>query len=572
MAPETRYAKTPDGYYIAYQVVGEGPIDLVWQFDFFGNVDVVWEAPSSAKWLEGLASFSRLILHDRRGTGLSSRNVDPPNLETRVDDLRVVLDTVGSEQAVLVGAMEGGAPNAMFAAAAPERVRSMVWWGASARSLWAPDYPWGATEEYQAATREAIERSWGTEGFGRAFVEVEASVEHPISEGSVSNLGKVSRHTGTPDVGLQLEQIWNDTDVRNVLPSVRVPVLALWVRDGAYVDEVTYTASLFPQAELVLVPGTSESDAAVQDAALDAIRAFIGVDRAPMGLDTILSTVLFTDIVDSTQLQAIARRPRVEGTRAPAPRGRPRGVGTLARGRERHSGRRLLRHLRRPGSRDPLRAGGDGAGAPPRHPDPRRGAHRGVRSDRREVRGAQRLDRRPGGLQRRPVRGTRVPDGEGPRGGIRTRVRGRGRTRTEGCARAVALVSGGPMTLIPSVHYTKNGDFSLAYQVTGAGPKDLIYLPADAGNVVGNWFAPEHARFMEQLASFSRLVITDRRGMGCSDRLPPGIAPTLEELVDDLLVVMEQAMASPATILAGDESTLHRDDGGGDCTRTGSKA
>jgi class 3 adenylate cyclase len=303
-APETRYAKTPDGYYIAYQVVGEGPIDLVWQFDFFGNVDVTWEEPSNARWLEGLASFSRLILHDRRGTGLSSRNVDPPNLETRVDDLRVVLDAVGSDDVVLVGAMEGGAPNAMFAAAAPERVRSMVWWGASARSLWAPDYPWGATEEYQAATRGAIERSWGTDDFGRAFVEIEASVEHVIGDEAVGGLGKLSRHTGTPDVALQLERIWNETDVRQVLPSVHAPVLALWMRDAASADEVTYTASLFPQAELVLVPGTSESDPNVQDAALDAIRAFVGVDRAPTGLDTILSTVLFTDIVDSTQIQA----------------------------------------------------------------------------------------------------------------------------------------------------------------------------------------------------------------------------------------------------------------------------
>ncbi len=112
------------------------------------------------------------------------------------------------------------------------------------------------------------------------------------------------------------------------------------------------------------------------------------------------------------------------------------------------------------------------------------------------------------------------------------------------------------MTLIPSVHYAKNGDFTLAYQVTGAGAKDLIYLPMDAGNVVGNWFVPEHATFMERLASFSRLVVTDRRGLGCSDRLPPGVAPTLEELVDDLLVVMEQAMASPATIFASDDSAF----------------
>jgi class 3 adenylate cyclase len=112
------------------------------------------------------------------------------------------------------------------------------------------------------------------------------------------------------------------------------------------------------------------------------------------------------------------------------------------------------------------------------------------------------------------------------------------------------------MTIIPAVQYAKSGEFTLAYQVTGTGPKDIIYLPVLTPNVVGNWFVPEHARFMERLASFSRLVITDRRGLGCSDRLPPGQAPTLEELVDDLLVVMESAYASPATVLAGDETAF----------------
>jgi class 3 adenylate cyclase len=113
-----------------------------------------------------------------------------------------------------------------------------------------------------------------------------------------------------------------------------------------------------------------------------------------------------------------------------------------------------------------------------------------------------------------------------------------------------------PMTVIPPVQYVKNEGFSLAYQVLGTGPRDLIYLPHETPNVVANWFVPEHARYMERLASFSRLVITDRRGMGCSDRLPPGKAPTLEELVGDLLVVMESAYASPATILAGAETAF----------------
>ncbi|MEX2420191.1 MAG: alpha/beta hydrolase, partial [Actinomycetota bacterium] len=112
------------------------------------------------------------------------------------------------------------------------------------------------------------------------------------------------------------------------------------------------------------------------------------------------------------------------------------------------------------------------------------------------------------------------------------------------------------MTAIPSVQYAKNRDFTLAYQVTGTGPKDLVYLLFETPNVVGNWFIPEHARFMERLSSFSRLVITDRRGMGCSDRLPPGQSPTLEDLVDDLLVVMETAYATPAIVLAGSETAF----------------
>jgi class 3 adenylate cyclase len=112
------------------------------------------------------------------------------------------------------------------------------------------------------------------------------------------------------------------------------------------------------------------------------------------------------------------------------------------------------------------------------------------------------------------------------------------------------------VTGIPSTQYAKNGDFTLAYQVTGTGRHDLIYLLSETPNVVANWFVPEHARFMERLASFSRLVITDRRGMGCSDRLAPGTSPVLEDLVDDLLVVMETANAFSATLLAGLETAF----------------
>jgi pimeloyl-ACP methyl ester carboxylesterase len=138
--PETRYVETADGVYIAYQVAGEGPVDVAWQPDFLGNIDLLWETPILGPLFRGLASFARLIIHDRRGTGLSSRNVSPPNLETRVADLSVVLDAVGSERPVLAGVLEGGASNALLAASSPERVHSIVWWSPAARSVWSPDY------------------------------------------------------------------------------------------------------------------------------------------------------------------------------------------------------------------------------------------------------------------------------------------------------------------------------------------------------------------------------------------------------------------------------------------------
>ena len=133
--------------------MGDGPIDIVWQFDWLGNVDTIWEYRPSAEWFRGLASFSRLILHDRRGTGASSRNVDPPNLETRVADLTIVLDAVGSERPVLGGALEGGAPEHLVRATFPERAHSLFWWYPAPRTTLAPDYPFGASQDLIARTR-----------------------------------------------------------------------------------------------------------------------------------------------------------------------------------------------------------------------------------------------------------------------------------------------------------------------------------------------------------------------------------------------------------------------------------
>jgi pimeloyl-ACP methyl ester carboxylesterase len=142
---DTHYARAPDGAYLAYQVVGDGPVDILDQVDWPGNIDVMWEDPDLATWWRELASFSRLILHDRRGIGLSSRNVPLPNLETRVADTLTVLDAVGSERSVLSGVFEAGAANALLAATKPDRVQAMAWIEPSPRFGWAPDYPWGRT-------------------------------------------------------------------------------------------------------------------------------------------------------------------------------------------------------------------------------------------------------------------------------------------------------------------------------------------------------------------------------------------------------------------------------------------
>jgi class 3 adenylate cyclase len=293
--PETRYAKTPDGVHLAFQTAGEGPIDLVWQFDLiFGNVELIWETVVG-DFLRELSSFSRLILHDRRGTGLSSRNVAPPDLETRVGDLGAILDAIGSERPVLGGHGEGGASNVLFAASRPERVHSVVWSEPAPRTTWSPDYPWGVDREYVERFAKATAELWGSEGYGAAFAEIEASAGNVIPPGFAAMMGRLSRHTATPDVAVTIERIWNETDIRPILPSVSAPTLLL----ASWKEEADYVASLMPNAEVRVLPGSwgTESDAA----SIGHIREWLGVAPPAPDLDRVLAAVLFTDIVGSTE-------------------------------------------------------------------------------------------------------------------------------------------------------------------------------------------------------------------------------------------------------------------------------
>lgn len=296
---DTRYAKTPDDVYIAYQAVGEGPIDLVWQLDHTGDVDLVWEGPLG-RWLREFAGFSRLILHDRRATGLSSRNVLPPDLETRVADLLVVLDEVGSDRPVLAGNAEGGAPNVLFAATHRDRVRSLVWFDPVPRVVSSPNRPWVAPAYLDKKLRSLD--AWGTNDYGRAVAGAEETYPGVVVSDEASRwAGILSRHTATPDVARELARIWRETDVRSLLPSVRIPTLL--VADAQDEENVTMAedvASLMPDAQLMMTPEGELGRRSI----LEELRRFLGIEPPAPELHTVLSTVLFTDIVRSTEKQA----------------------------------------------------------------------------------------------------------------------------------------------------------------------------------------------------------------------------------------------------------------------------
>ena len=250
-----------------------------------------------------MASFSRLILHDRRGTGLSraKRSTPEPRDARRRSPSRPRHPGIGASGAR--GSLRGGAPNVLLAASDPERVRSILWWGPSASSIWSPTYPWGAEPDSVEADKRSLEK-WGTAEYAQAFAEAEATAGHIITDEVGRVTAFLSRQTVTPDVALALSQIWNETDVRGVLPAVRAPALLL-VGDGdpAGVAEGEYIASLMPNAELKVFHSGPEETLDLLEPQLDAVRAFVGIERPPPELDTVLVTVLFTDIVGATEKQ-----------------------------------------------------------------------------------------------------------------------------------------------------------------------------------------------------------------------------------------------------------------------------
>ena len=298
MRPETRYARSGD-VNIAYQVVGEGPRDLVLVPGWVSNIELFWEEPGAARFLQRLGSFSRLILFDKRGTGLSDRVGDIPNLETRMDDVRAVLDAVRSPRAALLGYSEGGPMCALFAATYPERTAALIMIGSYARRIWAPDYPCGTPRQEWDEFIEGTIRGWG------GPVGLDARAPSMAADPRFRDWwARFLRMSASPGASRAVLRMNAEIDVRTVLPAIRVPALIIHNVGERTVPVAAsrYLAERIPGAKYVELPGIDHLPfVGNADAILDEIEEFLTGVRRGVEPDRVLATVMFTDIVDATR-------------------------------------------------------------------------------------------------------------------------------------------------------------------------------------------------------------------------------------------------------------------------------
>lgn len=303
--PEVKYAKSGD-VHVAYQTIGNGPLDIVLGLPYVSHLGVWWEYPPAADFFTRLAAIGRVIMFDKRGMGLSDRAVGIPTLEERMDDFRAVMDAAGSRKAVILGLSESGAMSILFAAAYPDRVSALVLVGGYARQTWAPDYPWGDKPAETEDWIRAVESEWGKPEFVRRFAR-------GIAPGGALNpdlnewLGRLMTYGASPASAVAATKMDAGIDVRAALSAVHVPTLILADKTEQGAEISGHLARNIPGSKLLVIPGANHMFLVVPEATtmvLDSVRSFVVEDPGAPESNRVLTMVLFTDIVGSTRRAA----------------------------------------------------------------------------------------------------------------------------------------------------------------------------------------------------------------------------------------------------------------------------
>ncbi|MET0304949.1 MAG: adenylate/guanylate cyclase domain-containing protein [Solirubrobacterales bacterium] len=301
MPPQTRYARSGD-VGIAYQELGEGELDIVVAYPYLSHLDLMWENPALVRFLRRLGSFARVITFDRRGVGLSDPVDGTTTLEERMDDLRAVMDAVGSERAALFGMSEGAMTSMLFAATHPERVSALVLWGGMARSTWAEDYPWAAPKEaLLEADMELTNPHWG-EGATLEMFSPSLAGDPAARQGQA----RYERQAASPMRAHQLLKMFLEADVRDALPLIHTPTLVMHRRGDRVVNyrAARWLAEQIEGSRYVELEGEDHFPWVGENGieAMDEVEEFLTGVRPVPAPERVLATVLFTDIVDSTRL------------------------------------------------------------------------------------------------------------------------------------------------------------------------------------------------------------------------------------------------------------------------------
>ena len=443
--PRTRYARSEDGTFIAYQVFGDGP-DLLLAPAWISHLELSWETVELGGWLRALGRFARVISMDQRGIGLSDRMTQMIDLETRVDDARAVLDAAGSERPVLYGqGLDGGAICAMFAATYPERTAGLLLWSGQASGIRDADWPWGSTAEENAAFQQLIADTWGDEDLVGPLLSIAGAPSKADDPRARKEWARFMRYAASRGDALVHERMFEETDYRSILPAIHVPTTILQPDDEG-LPAAEWMASQIPGAKVVVLPESADYPPELSHRTENL--------EAPAGSSPTSRPGSRTRPGPGNGALHRHRGFDCHGGVPGRPRWRDvlerhhgivRGALGRYRGRGRHRRRRVLRHVRRPGARRPLCRAHHGCGRP-LDVEIRAGVHTGE---------CQTIDGKVGGLgvvigarigSRAKRASSRVADGQGPDRRKRALLRrGRG-ARAQGGPRSLASVPGAGRT------------------------------------------------------------------------------------------------------------------------------